>query len=316
MPRFRNIDDASHMRAFRHLVRWKLGLGPPGGPDELAPPVRPRARGPQPGAPSVANDGRALRESGQRPSLTWIGHATYLVRLGGASILTDPVLGPRIAVIPRLVAPGLAQADMPPIDVVTVSHNHRDHMDAPSLRALGPRPLYVVPAGLGAWFRREGFPRVVELGWWESTDVEGLRITFVPSQHWSRRGLLDEDETLWGGFVLESGGVRVYHSGDTAYFSGFRAIRERAGPIDAAMLPIGAYEPRWFMRAQHMNPDDAVQAWVDLDAARMVAMHWGTFQLTDEPTDEPPLRTRAVVDERSLDDRRLFIPAIGETLWL
>ncbi len=316
MPRFKNVDQVAHRRAIRHLVRWKLGLGPPGGPTDLEPAPRPAARGPHPGAPSVPNDGAALRASGERPSLTWIGHATYLVRLGGSTVLTDPVLGPRIAVIPRLVEPGVALADMPPIDVVTVSHNHRDHMDAPSLRAIGPRALFVVPRGLADWFRSEGLPRVVELDWWESTDVDGLRVTFVPSQHWSRRGLLDEDETLWGGFVLERGGVRVYHSGDTAYFSGFRTIAERVGRIDAAMLPIGAYEPRWFMRAQHMNPDDAVQAWLDLEADRFVAMHWGTFRLTDEPTDEPPRRTREVFDERGLDATRLLIPRVGETIWL
>jgi L-ascorbate metabolism protein UlaG (beta-lactamase superfamily) len=174
----------------------------------------------------------------------------------------------------------------------------------------------VVGKGLGAWFRREGLPKVVELDWWERADVDGLAITFVPAQHWSRRGLLDEDQTLWGGFVIADGRRRVYHSGDTAYFSGFAEIGARVGPLDAAMLPIGAYEPRWFMRPQHMNPEDAVRAFVDLGAARFFAMHWGTFKLTDEPLDEPPALLRALWSARGLHAARLFVPAVGETVAL
>jgi L-ascorbate metabolism protein UlaG (beta-lactamase superfamily) len=147
-------------------------------------------------------------------------------------------------------------------------------------------------------------------------EQDGLKITLVPSQHWSRRGLLDTDTTLWGGFVVEADGLRAYHSGDTAYFSGFKLIGERCGPIDAAMLPIGAYDPRWFMRAQHMNPEDAVQAFQDLGARRFFAMHWGTFKLTDEPMDEPPGFTRRVWAERGLPQEQLLIPAIGETTYL
>jgi L-ascorbate metabolism protein UlaG (beta-lactamase superfamily) len=138
----------------------------------------------------------------------------------------------------------------------------------------------------------------------------------VPSQHWSRRSLFDEDKTLWGGFVIDDASRRVYHSGDTAYFSGFSEIGTRCGPLDAAMLPIGAYDPRWFMAPQHMNPADAVQAFRDLGAQRFFAMHWGTFKLTDEPLDEPPALLRALWREHALDESRLFVPAIGETVWL
>ncbi len=287
------------------MLAWQLGLGP-----------EPRRRSPR-GAevPRVANDGRALRGA-PRPSLTWIGHATYLLQLGGRSILTDPVLSPRVVLVPRNVAPGLDHDALPRIDIVTVSHNHLDHMDAPTLRRLGPSVRYVVPLGLGDWFVREGLRDVVELDWWQSMEQDGLKITLVPSQHWSRRGLLDTDTTLWGGFVVEADGLRAYHSGDTAYFSGFKLIGERCGPIDAAMLPIGAYDPRWFMRAQHMNPEDAVQAFQDLGARRFFAMHWGTFKLTDEPMDEPPGFTRRVWAERGLPQEQLLIPAIGETTYL
>jgi L-ascorbate metabolism protein UlaG (beta-lactamase superfamily) len=263
--------------------------------------------------PVVANDGRVLK-SPDPLALTWIGHATYLVQLCGRNILTDPVFADRLAVVPRNVPPGVAMADLPKIDIVLVTHNHRDHMDGPSLRSLGPEPVYVVPRGLAPWFSRVGLPRVVEMDWWEERDVEGVRVTFVPSQHWSRRGVFDENTSLWGGYVLERGGARVYHSGDTAWFDGFAEIGRRVGSIDAAMLPIGAYEPRWFMKTQHIDPVEAVRAFEALGAQRFVAMHWGTFRLTDEALDEPPQVLRRAWEEAGLPDARRFVPAIGETL--
>ena len=306
MPRFQNVDTVPDHRSFTSMLRWQLDMGP----------ERPRRRR----SPSRAtvpvsvpgSDGAALK-SNARPSLTWIGHATYLVQLGGRSVLTDPILSTRVAVVPRNAPPGLTYETLPPIDVATVSHNHYDHMDAPTLKRLGPSVHFVVPRGLGEWFKRNGLSDVTELDWWETAVVRALTITLVPSQHWSRRGLFDQDETLWGGFVIEADGKRVYHSGDTAYFSGFKQIAQRCGTIDAAMLPIGAYEPRWFMKPQHMNPADAVQAFRDLEARRFFAMHWGTFKLTDEPLEEPPEILRAEWSDQKLEAEKLFIPAIGET---
>ncbi len=303
MPRFTNLDGSANTRHFGHVLKWKLGLG--GGP-------RP-AKGPF-DVPTITCDEGALASPAEL-QLTWVGHATYLVQLGGRAILTDPVFAEKLSgVVPRNVAPGVALPQLPKIDVVVVTHNHRDHMDAWSLRALGPEPTYVVPLGLARWFERAGFPRVVEMKWWEQREVEGVDITFVPSQHWSRRGVFDQNETLWGGYVLERGGARVYHSGDTAWFDGFAEIGRRVGSIDAAMLPIGAYAPRWFMEPQHMDPGDAVRAFTALGAERFVAMHWGTFQLTDEALDEPPKVLREVWEGASLPDDRRFVPAIGETL--
>lgn len=305
MPRFTNLDGSVNPHGVGTLLRWKLGLHD--GPRFDAPS---RVQ-----VPFVVNDGVALRGAPQ-PALTWIGHATYLVSLGGRSILIDPVFSQRLATLPRNVPPGLARADLPKIDLVCITHNHRDHMDAPSLRLIGDAPVYVVPLGLGAWFRRAGYPRVVELAWWEQREIEGVAVTFVPSQHWSKRSLFDDNESLWGGYVLEREGVRVYHSGDTAYFDGFARIAERCGPITAAMLPIGAYEPRWFMRSQHMNPSDAVQAFEDLRAEQFFAMHWGTFKLTDEPLDQPPQLLRECWAERNLPEQRCVVPAIGQTVRL
>ena len=305
---YRNLDERAHLRSPNHLLRWKLGLGP----------EPKRVSAPTCAVPVVANDGRALIGA-ERASLTWIGHATYLLQLAGKSLLTDPILSTRLALLKRNVAPGLDWAALPPIDVVTVSHNHFDHMDRPTLVRLAkraPTPAAVVPMGLASLMRGWGYEEVHELGWWETAKVRGLDVTLVPAQHWSRRGPFDQDETLWGGFVIEGGGKRAYHSGDTAYFSGFSQIGARAGKIDAAMRPIGAYDPRWFMREQHMNPADAVQAFVDLGASRFFAMHWGTFKLTDEPLDEPPALTRKLFAERGLASDSLVIPAIGETVRL
>jgi L-ascorbate metabolism protein UlaG (beta-lactamase superfamily) len=305
-PRFRTLDGTGPQRGLADVLRWKLGLGD--GP--RSPPAPARAPVPQ-----VPNDGRALAGA-ERPALTWVGHATFLVQLAGVSVLTDPILSPRIFRIARNVPPGLAWEALPRIDAVVVSHNHYDHLDAPTLERLGSAPAYFVPRGLGRWFRRAGLTRVTEMDWWQRERVGPLSVHFVPSQHWSRRGLADTNRTLWGGFVLEDGARRVYHSGDTAYFEGFRQIAERLGAPTAALLPIGAYAPRWFMQPQHMDPADAVQAFVDLGAERFVAMHWGTFKLTDEPLDEPPRRLREAWAARALPPERLSVPAVGETLWL
>jgi L-ascorbate metabolism protein UlaG (beta-lactamase superfamily) len=172
---------------------------------------------------------------------------------------------------------------------------------------------FVVPKGLGDWFKKRKLTHVVEMDWWQQEEVSGLQITFVPSQHWSRRGLTDINESLWGGYVIEAAGVRVYHSGDTAWFEGFEEIGRRVGPIDAAMLPIGAYAPRWFMQNQHMNPEDAVRAFRALGAREFVAMHWGTFKLTDEPLNEPPERLARVWRREELPEETRHVLAVGET---
>ena len=249
---------------------------------------------------------------GEPARVTWLGHASFLVQLDGVSLLLDPALRPHIFPrIARNVPPGLAIESLPPIDAALVSHSHYDHLDLGTLTAV--KAPVVAGLGLRELFEDEDLP-ATELGWWESTSVKGVKVTFVPAQHWSRRGPFDTNATLWGGFVIEGSTATVYHSGDTAYFSGFRAIGERFPDIDLALLPIGAYDPGWFMLRQHMNPEQALAAFVDLGARSFVAMHWGTFKLADEPLDEPPRRLEAERLRLGLEAARVRVPAVGETL--
>ncbi|MDF3071686.1 MAG: hypothetical protein K0R38_7287 [Polyangiaceae bacterium] len=266
-------------------------------------------------APRVSPDLELLERPpavGEPARLTWIGHASWLIQLDGVSLLIDPIfsesLGPGVR---RFVAPGLSVTELPEIDAQLVTHNHRDHLDLPSLRAVG-RPV-VAGLGLAEFFAGEKLP-CTELDWWSETKVGPVTVRFVPSQHWSRRGLNDANATLWGGFVVEGSRARIYHSGDTAYFEGFTEIGRRVGPIDAALLPIGAYDPSWFMSKQHMNPEEATQAFEDLGARTFVAMHWGTFKLTDEALDEPPARLAAEWEKKQLDEQRCLVPPVGGVL--
>ena len=265
-------------------------------------------------APRVAVDPALLRAPsvGQPARLTWIGHASWLVQLDDISLLIDPIFSESIGPgVTRFVPPALAVAELPHIDAQLVSHNHRDHLDLPSLRAVGS-PV-VAGLGLAPLFAKSKLA-CTELAWWEETRVGNVTIRFVPSQHWSRRGLNDANATLWGGFVIEGSTGRLYHSGDTAYFEGFSEIGRRSGPIDAAMLPIGAYDPAWFMSKQHMNPEEAVRAFTDLGARHFVAMHFGTFKLTDEPLDEPPARLASEWQRRALAPTTCHVLPIGGSL--
>jgi L-ascorbate metabolism protein UlaG (beta-lactamase superfamily) len=297
--RFRNLDGSgpnSGRDVFRWMVLDRLGRRRRNSPATAE-------------VPRVAVDAAALAAPAPGVRLTWIGHASWLVQLDGASILIDPIFSNRISgFIRRNVPAALQPGELPRIDATLVTHSHYDHLDVRSVRAAGAR--VVAGSGMG-----RVLPGCRELGWWETEPVRGdVRVTFVPSQHWSRRGLRDVNLTLWGGFVVQGPSGTVYHAGDTAYFSGFAQIGARFSGIDAALLPIGAYDPPWFMERQHMNPEQAVQAFVDLGARTFVAMHWGTFKLTDEPLDEPPSRLRAEWARRALPPDQLRIPAIGETV--
>ena len=267
------------------------------------------------GAPLVPFDREAMLHN---PSITWIGHSTMLVRMDGATLITDPIFSERASPVAfagpkRLVPPGVPLAEVPPVDLVLVSHDHYDHADLPSLTALAARGAhFVVPLGLGELIQAAG-GSAVELDWWQSTTVGGLRIHCVPSQHFSGRSLTDSNTRLWAGWVVEGPTRRFYHAGDTGYFDGFAVIGERLGPIDLAAIPIGAYDPAAMVRPVHLDPEEAAQAGRDLRATRLIGMHFGTFDLTDEPLDEPPRRFRAAAARLGYDDTQAWVLNVGET---
>lgn len=259
---------------------------------------------------------------------TWIGHSTVLLQFGGLNVLTDPVfsqrafpvqwMGPR-----RVMDPALPINALPPLDVVLLSHNHYDHLDKPAVKRIArahPQTTWIVPLGLGAYIGDWGVRDIVELDWWQQTMINGLRVTATPAQHFSGRRLRDRNKSLWCGFTFEIKGRRSYFAGDTAYHLEFGEIGARCGPFDFVMIPIGAYDPRWFMHVVHVDPEEAVQIYQDLVARHagtplplMLGMHWGTFRLTNEPMDEPPRRTAARWRAAGLDVDRLWIARFGET---
>lgn len=246
----------------------------------------------------------------------WLGHASFLGSLAGHRFLIDPVFSAHAGwLYRRHLAPALAIDQLPPIDAVMVTHNHYDHLDAAVYRSLSQRVAVIVPAGMGRWMRRRGRTKVIELQWWQRTEIGDLLITLVPACHWSRRGVFDTNRVLWGGFVVEGGGTAVYHSGDSAWFSGFAEIGRRFTGLDVAMLPIGGYEPAWFMEHYHLNPEQAGRAFVELGAGALLPMHWGTFQLTDEPLCEPVERMRTWWHDHGPDNpRRLHLLEVGASL--
>lgn len=229
------------------------------------------------------------------PRIWWLGHATVLLRIGNLHLITDPQLSPRASPFSfagpkRLVAAPATVSQLPRIDVLLISHNHYDHLDAPTVRALlhaNPAMVCYVPTGLKDWFRKRGAQHVHELGWWQKHGHQDLDIHCVPAQHWSARGLFDRNQTLWSGWVVKGFGLSFYFSGDTGYTPHLQEIAERLGSPDIAALPIGAYEPRWFMRTQHVNPSEAVQLHRELRVCNSLAIHWGTFELADDGLDEP-----------------------------
>jgi L-ascorbate metabolism protein UlaG (beta-lactamase superfamily) len=255
-------------------------------------------------------------------AVTFVNHSTFLLQTDGLNVLTDPVWSERVSPLrwagPRRVrAPGLAFERLPPVHLVLVSHSHYDHMDLATLRRLERRfrPLFLTGLGNGRLLRSQGLRRVEELDWWHSLPTgAGVEVTMTPARHFSRRGLFDTNRSLWGGFLLRDGRRKVYFAGDSAYGPHFAEIGRRAGGVDVALLPIGAYEPRWFMRSNHVNPDEAVRVHLDVQARQSVAMHFGTFQLTDEPIDEPVRALGEALARHGVPEHHFRVPRFGETL--
>ncbi len=235
--------------------------------------------------------------------VTWIGHSTFLLQVDGLSILTDPIFSERASPVSfagpkRTTPPAMTLEQLPPIDIVLISHNHYDHLDKPSIKALQSKqpdnpPSYYVPLRQKAWFDKLGVSDVTELDWWASAEIGNATVHAVPVQHWSSRSPFDRNKALWAGFVIDSPSLRTLFVGDSGYSNDFKAIAQRLGTVDLALVPIGAYDPRWFMKSAHMNPEEALQVVEDVGAKRAIGMHWGTFSLTDEPMAEPGERADA-----------------------
>jgi len=313
---FRNPWVAKAVPGFGSLLKWML----------VHRTTRPRPKDPDPSVfvrvpPSFV----APRAPASQLTVTWVGHSSLLVQINGRNILTDPMWSDRASPVRfagprRWVGPGIAFNDLPPLDVVLQSHNHYDHLDDGTVRRLArahPHAAWIVPLGLASFVRPRGGRNLVELDWWEEYEIGGLRVAATPALHFSSRGIGDRGDTLWCGFALTAAnGRRVFFAGDTGYHPDFGLIGARYGPFDVALIPIGAYEPRWFMRYLHMNPEEAVEAFRALNARVMVPIHWGTFKLTDEAMDEPPVRARAAWQAAGLPREGYRQLAHGETLVL
>src|SRR5665213_948234 len=253
-------------------------------------------------------------------ALTFVNHITFLIQFAGLNVLTDPVysqraspfrqLGPR-----RVRHPGLAFEDLPPIHVVLVTHNHYDHLDIETLLRLNEvhAPRFITSLGNRAFLKPFGIQTVDELDWWQSIDAADATITLTPAQHWSTRGPGNRNRTLWGGFILAASARQVFFAGDTGYWKHFTAIRTRYGRMDLALLPIGAYKPRWFMRDQHMDPDDAVRAHIDLEARVSIGTHFGCFELTDEGIDAPLVALASARQRHAIAANAFQVLDTGET---
>ncbi|MDA0765285.1 MAG: MBL fold metallo-hydrolase [Verrucomicrobia bacterium] len=295
------------------ILKWKLGMS-----RREAPAV--------PDAPDTPAAWMAVEESRlEAPpmstwQLTWLGHASWLLQLGGANLLIDPVFSEycapvRIPSLRRQQGPGVLPGGLPGIDGVLLTHSHYDHLDLPTLRNLPGNPPLVVPEGHREWLRGKGFGDVTELAWGDSCALgRGLTVHATPAQHFTARTPFDRDRGHWCGWVVEGGGMRIYFAGDTGYAPLFGDIARRHAALDLAVLPIGAYAPRWLMRPIHLDPEEAVRAHLELGPRCSVASHWGTFRLTDEALGEPPIWLARACDAAGVARKDFRVLKVGETL--
>ena len=300
--RFKNTDEDAAGKSFREFLKWSFTNKKP----ELV-------------AIDSSDEWKELTPT-STDYLVWIGHATYLINKDGLTILTDPVFSKRASPVrfagpKRLIPPAIPIDQLPNIDVITVSHNHYDHLDLRSLKKIykaNPNAIFLVPKGDKRRLERRGIENVKEFLWWEEIDINGSKFTFTPVQHWSARGIADRNKSLWGGWFMELETESIYHAGDTGYSSDFIETRKRLGSPDLSLIPMGAYAPRWFMKTNHVNPKEAVQISLDLGSKQSLAMHWGTFLLTDEEVLEPPALLKKALEEKNLDQKYFITLKPGE----
>jgi N-acyl-phosphatidylethanolamine-hydrolysing phospholipase D len=278
--------------------------------------------------PVVKPDLAWLAANKTQPTATWVGHATVLLQLGGLNILTDPHFGERASPVAfagpkRFVPPGIALENLPHIDAVVISHNHYDHLDEKTVLRLsqqaGGSPRFFVGLGLKKWLNTREITNVAEMDWWDKETLRGVEFTFTPVQHWSARSVNDRFETLWGGWHIRerrADGFSAFFAGDTGYSPDFKNIARRLGSVDLGLIPVGAYAPRWFMASQHVDPAQAVKIHQDLGAKTSLGIHWGTFELTDEPLDEPPQQLAVALKNANIAPERFFVVKHGEMVKL
>lgn len=342
MPKrtYENMDPVPTLKSFQQLNRWRKER-------------RLKRKDLTYVVPHAEPELKWLNSNREETAVTWIGHSTFLIQHSGLNIVTDPVWAGTMGFAKRLAAPGIAIEGLPDIDIVLLSHAHYDHLHIASLRQLPGEPLLLVPAGLSRMLKRKGFKRVQELAWWEETVIGSARFTFVPAQHWTRRTLWDTNSSHWGGWIVQGGKLSdeldsarhvaagredgqatdasethhasecavpaiptVYFAGDSGYFRGFREIGERFPNIDCVLMPIGAYEPEWFMGAQHVTPEEAIRAYLDVGGRQFVPMHYGAFRLADDTPREALDRLEAEWRRLELDPAELKLLMHGETLRL
>ena len=314
--RFQNPWPGGEPATYVDFLRWQVGRRIR--QEIVAGPRWPRL---EPVAPSLA----LPRAEAGRLLATWVGHSTVLLQIAGLNVLTDPIWSARASPVTfagprRMRAPGIALDALPIIDAVLLSHNHYDHLDDRTVQHIArryPEARWMVPLGLREYLLALGARHVQELGWWEHARIGDVTVSGTPAQHHSARGLGDRGRSLWCGWAIAGAGRRVFFAGDTGYHPEFVAIGRHFGPFDLTLMPIGAYEPRWFMRSVHMNPEEAVRAHLELaggeSGAAMLAIHWGTFRLTDEPPDEPPARAHRAWLDAGMSPEDLWVLRHGET---
>tara|TARA_B100000886_G_scaffold238981_1_gene167566 strand:+ start:2790 stop:3782 length:993 start_codon:yes stop_codon:yes gene_type:complete len=303
---YSNSDGSQINKPLSSLIKWRLQRDPP-----------------EPKRLVVSSEWKQLSQSDNRYAI-WIGHSTFLINNGDLQILTDPIFADRASPLSwigprRLVPPAMRLDEMSEVDVVTISHNHYDHLDISSLVSLqksNPTCLVLVPKGDKQLLDTVGIKNVVEFDWWDSIKVDNTIFFFTPAHHWSARGLTDRNLSHWGGWYIQTPEMSLYHVGDSGYSADFREVRKRLGSPKYAFIPIGAYAPRWFMKAGHVDPAEALQIAVDVGAKYSFAMHWGTFSLGDEPIFEPIRELQQVRADRGYPGNFFSAPEMGEIIYL
>ncbi|TYS13784.1 MBL fold metallo-hydrolase [Rossellomorea vietnamensis] len=303
--RYKNLDDVSNTKTFRELMKWMKER-------------RTKTKDLVSQIPQAEEkEAEKLQRNRNLHSITWIGHSTFFIQLNGLNILTDPVWARRMGTGKRLTDPGIQLGHIPEIDIVLISHGHYDHLDFATIKKVKGDPTFYVPHGLRSAFLRRGYKNVIEANWWDSFDEQEVTMRFVPAQHWTKRTITDTNTSHWGGWVLNPGtsGKSIYFVGDTGYFRGFKEIAEKLSP-QIILMPIGAYEPEWFMRDSHINPEDAVTAFAEMNGELFIPMHYGAYRLADDTGPEARERLLAEWERTNMDERKLKMLDIGETLWL